>query len=316
MKEEIDVSGWAYGDDNTSLNIHQIAANTAHLNMDLLLCGETGTGKDTLAEHIHELSNRSGSFVGMNCAAIPDTLAESQLFGVVNGAFTGVSRSRAGYIEAAHGGTLYLDEIDSMPLSLQAKLLRILETRGIERLGSTTFIPVDLRVIASAQRPLDELVEQGLFRRDLFFRLNVLTIQMPALRKRREQILPLFDQFTQRIAVDFGRDVPLLDNGLIQVLLSHAWPGNIRELKSAAKRFVLGFPLLGAEPIEEPDPVSGLRTQLRVIEKLLIQDALKRHKHSLEAVVHELDIPRRTLYHRMKELGVSFPLVPPGTVFS
>jgi transcriptional regulator with PAS, ATPase and Fis domain len=316
MKEEIDVSSWAYGDDNTSLDIHQIAVNTAHLNMDLLLCGETGTGKDTLARHIHELSSRSGSFIGMNCAAIPESLAESQLFGVVNGAFTGVNRAREGYIEAADGGTLYLDEIDSMPLSLQAKLLRILETRGIERLGSTTFVPVDLRVIASAQRPLDELVEQGLFRRDLFFRLNVLTIQMPALRKRREQILPLFDQFTQAIADDFSRVIPALDNGLIQLLLSHAWPGNIRELKSAAKRFVLGIPLLGAEPVEDRDPVTGLRTQLRVIEKMLIEDALKRHKHSLDAVVSELDIPRRTLYHRMKELGVAVQLAPPGSVFS
>ncbi|NBB13632.1 sigma 54-interacting transcriptional regulator [Pseudomonas sp. SLFW] len=305
MKDEIDVSGWASLGANTTLDVHQIALNTASLSMDLLLCGETGTGKDTLAKAIHELSGRTGAFVGMNCAAIPESLAESQLFGVVNGAYTGVSRSRQGYIEAACGGTLYLDEIDSMPLSLQAKLLRILETRGIERLGSTAFIPVDLRVIASAQRPLDELVEQGLFRRDLFFRLNVLTIQMPALRNRREQILPLFDQFTQSIARDFNRSVPSPDTGLVQVLLSHAWPGNIRELKSAAKRFVLGFPLLGADIEPDRDPETGLKTQLRVIEKMLIEDALKRHKHSLDAVIQELEIPRRTLYHRMKELGLS-----------
>lgn len=305
MKEQIDVSGCALRGDNAALDVRQIALNTASLTMDLLLCGETGTGKDTLARQIHELSGRSGAFVGMNCAAIPESLAESQLFGVVNGAYTGVNRSRQGYIEAACGGTLYLDEIDSMPLSLQAKLLRILETRGIERLGSTTFVPVDLRVIASAQRPLDELVEQGLFRRDLYFRLNVLTIQMPALRKRREQILPLFDQFTQQMASEFDRPVPMLDNGLVQLLLSHAWPGNIRELKSAAKRFVLGFPLLGADPQPPRDPQSGLKTQLRVIEKMLIEDAFKRHKHRFDAVLEELEIPRRTLYQRMKELGVS-----------
>nr|WP_296258175.1 MULTISPECIES: sigma 54-interacting transcriptional regulator [unclassified Pseudomonas] len=305
MKEEIDVSGWACFAGNTTLDVHQIALNTASLGMDLLLCGETGTGKDTLAKRIHELSGRTGAFVGMNCAAIPESLAESQLFGVVNGAYTGVSRSRPGYIEAACGGTLYLDEIDSMPLSLQAKLLRILETRGVERLGSTAFIPVDLRVIASAQRPLDELVEQGLFRRDLFFRLNVLTIQMPALRNRREQILPLFDQFTQTIAGEFDRPIPMLDNGLVQLLLSHAWPGNIRELKSAAKRFVLGFPLLGVDIEPHRDPETGLKTQLRVIEKMLIEDAFKRHKHSLDAVIQELEIPRRTLYHRMKELGLT-----------
>ena len=305
MREYADVSGWAFQGNNESLDIDQIAFHTANLKMDLLLCGETGTGKDTLARHIHNLSKRTGSFVGMNCAAIPDSLAESQLFGVVNGAFTGVSRSRQGYIEASNGGTLYLDEIDSMPLSLQAKLLRILESRGIERLGSTKFVPVDLRVIASAQRPLDELVEQGLFRRDLFFRLNALTIQMPALRRRREQILPLFDKFTQQIAQDFDRAVPTLDNELEQVLLSHAWPGNMRELKSAAKRFVLGFPLLDAMPKPTVDPEAGLKTQLRVIEKIIIQDALKRHKHSLDAVLQELEIPRRTLYQRMKELDVN-----------
>lgn len=305
MKEEIDVSDCSCQPENVALDIQQIALNTANLSMDLLLCGETGTGKDTLAKRIHDLSGRTGSFIGMNCAAIPESLAESQLFGVVNGAYTGVSRSREGYIEAACGGTLYLDEIDSMPLSLQAKLLRILETRGIERLGSTDFIPVDLRVIASAQRPLDELVEQGLFRRDLFFRLNVLTIQMPALRKRREQILPLFDQFTQEVAADFGCPVPELDNRLVQLLLSHSWPGNIRELKSAAKRFVLGFPLLGGDAPADGDLEAGLKTQLRVIERMLIEDALKRHKHSLEAVVQELEIPRRTLYHRMKELGMN-----------
>ncbi|MGN2387206.1 transcriptional regulator HrpR [Pseudomonas syringae] len=287
---------------------HQIAMNSAFLDMDLLLCGETGTGKDTLANRIHELSSRSGPFVGMNCAAIPESLAESQLFGVVNGAFTGVCRAREGYIEASSGGTLYLDEIDSMPLSLQAKLLRVLESRGIERLGSTEFIPVDLRIIASAQRPLDELVEQGLFRRDLFFRLNVLTLHMPALRKRREQILPLFDQFTQGIAAEFGRPAPALDSGRVQLLLSHDWPGNIRELKSAAKRFVLGFPLLGADPVEALDPATGLRTQMRIIEKMLIQDALKRHRHNFDAVLQELELPRRTLYHRMKELGVAAPI--------
>ncbi|QOI03675.1 MULTISPECIES: sigma-54-dependent Fis family transcriptional regulator [Pseudomonas syringae group genomosp. 2] len=284
---------------------HQIAMNSAFLDMDLLLCGETGTGKDTLANRIHELSSRSGPFVGMNCAAIPESLAESQLFGVVNGAFTGVCRAREGYIEASSGGTLYLDEIDSMPLSLQAKLLRVLESRGVERLGSTEFIPLDLRVIASAQRPLDELVEQGLFRRDLFFRLNVLTLHLPALRKRREQILPLFDQFTQEIAAEFQRPVPVLDNGRVQILLSHDWSGNVRELKSAAKRFVLGFPLLGAEPMDARDPVTGLRMQMRVIEKMLIQDALKRHRHNVDAVLQELELPRRTLYHRMKELGVA-----------
>ena len=142
--------------------------NAATQNIDILLHGETGTGKDTLAEQMHALSGRSGHYIALNCAAIPESLAESQLFGVTQGAFTGAVKSRPGFIEASDKGTLYLDEIDSMPLSLQAKLLRALEARGIERLGSTAFIPVDMRVIASAQTCLAQRVEQGQFRRDLY----------------------------------------------------------------------------------------------------------------------------------------------------
>ncbi|WP_438870167.1 sigma 54-interacting transcriptional regulator [Pseudomonas sp. L1(2025)] len=280
-----------------------IAQSTSLLGIDLLLSGETGTGKDTLAERIHALSGRKGSFVAMNCAAIPESLAESELFGVVNGAFTGANRSRKGYIEAAQGGTLYLDEIDSMPLSLQAKLLRVLEVRAIERLGSTTTIALDICVIASAQRSLSELVEQGRFRRDLYFRLNVLTIQLPALRERREQIIPLFSKFVDAAAQGLGATHKTLCPSIIQVLLSHSWPGNIRELKSAAKRFALGFPFLGPDTPGEQEGQT-LKAQMRVIERVLIQEALKRHDHSIDAACVELGIPRRTLYHRIKCLDI------------
>jgi transcriptional regulator with PAS, ATPase and Fis domain len=284
--------------------LHEVAMNNAVADMDLLLCGETGVGKDRLANHIHALSHRTGGFVGMNCAAIPEQLAESQLFGVASGAFTGACRARAGYVEAAHGGTLYLDEIDSMPLGLQAKLLRVLEARGVERLGSTKFIALDLRIIASTQRPLERLVDQGLFRRDLFFRLNALTVQLPALRQRRELILPLFEQFSEDVAAELQRPVPALDTGRIQLLLTHDWPGNIRELKSAAKRFVLGLPLLASSVGAAQQGASiCLREQLRGIERQLIQDALRRHGHNLDGVVQELHLPKRTLYHRMKALG-------------
>jgi len=284
-------------------DIKAIARSTARLGIDVLLTGETGTGKDTLAQRIHSLSGRSGAFVATNCAAIPESLAESELFGVVNGAFTGASRSRKGYIEAAQGGTLYLDEIDSMPLCLQAKLLRVLEVRAIERLGSTTVIPLDLCVIASAQRSLAELVEQGAFRRDLFFRLNVLTIRLPALRERREQIVPLFSQFVAASARDLGCAPKPLPAALTQMLLCHGWPGNIRELKSAAKRFVLGLPSLGINTAAAAQGRS-LKGQLQVIERILIQEALKRHGHSIDAVSLELGVPRRTLYHRIKSLDV------------
>jgi DNA-binding NtrC family response regulator len=180
-----------------ALNLEAFAQCVAPLGVDVLLRGETGTGKDTLAEKIHRMSGRSGKFVAINCAAIPESLAESQLFGANTGAFTGASQNRAGFVEAAHNGTLYLDEIDSMPLGLQAKLLRVLESRTVQRLGSTQNIPVDMRVIASAQSPLADMVERGEFRRDLYFRLNIISLKLPPLRSRKERIVPLFQSLVR-----------------------------------------------------------------------------------------------------------------------
>jgi transcriptional regulator with PAS, ATPase and Fis domain len=292
---------WGLGDNLATLNV--IAQSLSELGIDVLLSGETGSGKDTLALRIHRLSGRKGPFVAMNCAAIPESLCESELFGVVSGAYTGAERSRVGYIEAAQGGTLYLDEIDSMPLVLQPKLLRALESRMLERLGSTTPVNLDICVIASAQRSLEALVEQGEFRRDLYFRLNVLTLKLPPLRMHRERILPLFKRLVEKQAQEMEIEPHNVDPALTQVLLNHDWPGNIRELTSAAKRFLLKLPLLG-EDINQVGVTTALKSQLRVIERVLIQESLKRNAHSIDAVSRELDIPRRTLYHRMKDLGV------------
>lgn len=282
-----------------------VCLSTVSHNVDILVCGETGTGKDTLAKLIHQYSGRSGPFVGLNCAAIPETLAESQLFGATSGAFTGALRSRSGYIEASNGGTLYLDEIDSMPLPLQAKLLRVLEERGVGRLGSTDFTPLDLRVIASAQRPLAELVKQGSFRSDLFFRLNAVTVRLRPLRERRDQILPLFEKFIRSAAASLKQDVPDLEPDIAMLLLSHPWPGNVRELHSAAKRFVLGLSPLSSTTLalEGAQDHVGLKVQMRQVEKALITDALKRHGGHLAAVAKELSVPRRTLHLRIKELA-------------
>jgi len=278
--------------------------NTATLNIDILLLGETGTGKDTLAQRVHRLSRRKGNFVAVNCAAIPESLAEGQLFGVNSGAYTGAMQSRAGFVEAAHLGTLYLDEIDSMPLVLQAKLLRVLESRGVERLGSTRFIPVDMRVIASAQHSLHEMVEQGAFRRDLYFRLNVVSINLPPLREKRERIIPLFLNMIRQEAEYFKCPAPLPPNALLQQLLCHPWQGNVRELRSTAKRFVLGLPPL-ATPVTAQEAVMGLKEQLQQIEKSLIEESLSRHAHSVDSVSVELGVAKRTLYYRMKQLEIS-----------
>jgi len=282
-------------------------ARTAPLNIDILLLGETGTGKDTLAQRVHRLSGRRGNFVAVNCAAIPESLAESQLFGVNSGAFTGAMQSRAGFVEAAHLGTLYLDEIDSMPLVLQAKLLRVLESRGVERLGSTRFIPVDMRVIASAQHALHKMVEQGAFRRDLYFRLNVVNIQLPALRDRRERIVPLFLEMIRQEADHFNCPAPCPPEGLLQQLLCHTWPGNVRELRSTAKRFVLGLaPLSNAVDDQQLNGIS-LKTRLQHIEKALIEESLHRHDHCVDSTALALRVAKRTLYYRIKQLNISIP---------
>jgi len=273
-------------------------------NIDVLLLGETGTGKDTLAQRIHRLSGRRGNFVAVNCAAIPDSLAESQLFGVISGAYTGAVQSRAGFIEAAHLGTLYLDEIDSMPLPLQAKLLRVLESRGVERLGSTRFIDVDMRVIASAQQSLDEMVELGTFRRDLYFRLNVASIRLPPLREQCERIVPLFLNMAQKEAQAFNCALPAPSNTLLQQLLCHSWPGNVRELCSTAKRFVLGLPPLTLHVQHQPSTHASLKARLRLVEKTLIVESLRRHASSVEQVAMELGVAKRTLYYRMKQLNI------------
>ncbi|AIR67757.1 sigma 54-interacting transcriptional regulator [Dickeya fangzhongdai] len=287
--------------------IHTIAP----LNVDIVLEGETGTGKDTLARRIHQLSGCAGPLVAVNCAAVPETLAESELFGVVSGAYTGASRSRAGYLETADKGILFLDEIDSMPLTLQAKMLRVLESRGIERLGSTQFKPVDMRVIVATQTPLQKLVDEGRFRRDLYFRLDTVKIQLPTLRSRTEIILPLFQRFLHEAAARLKLPVPGVSAVMQEQLLMHGWPGNIRELKAAAERWVLGLspvPIAAdsdGQGMGADTPLTSLKVRLRRIERFLIQEALQRNDHCIDTVVNELGIPKRTLYHRIKLLNVA-----------
>lgn len=285
-------------------DIENTLHSTAQLNIDILLLGETGTGKDTLAQRVHRLSGRRGSFVAVNCAAIPESLAESQLFGVNSGAFTGAMQSRAGFVEAAHLGTLYLDEIDSMPLNLQAKLLRVLESRGVERLGSTRFIPVDMRVIASAQQSLHQMVEAGTFRRDLYFRLNIVSIQLPALRDQRERIIPLFLKMVRQEAQAFKCPSPTPPGSLLQQMLCHSWLGNIRELRSTAKRFVLGLPPLSTPRSTQHGNEMSLKARLQQIEKILIEESLQRNDRCVDSVAVELGVVKRTLYYRMKQLGL------------
>lgn len=296
-----------------------LAQRIAPLAVDVLLQGETGAGKDMLARDIHRRSGRPGKFIAINCAAIPDALAESELFGHEAGAFTGAVRSREGKLEAADKGTLYLDEIDSMPLPTQAKLLRALQERGAERLGSSHFHRSNFRVVASTKVALPALVREGRFRQDLFFRLDVVKICIPSLRDSRERILPLFERFADEAARRHGLPVPGIDPALRRDLLHHDWPGNVRELGNAAERHVLGLPALdeGALPQARADGLHGesphgdgggasLRERMRAFERDAIVATLRRHQGSVARASAELQVPPNTLYYRIKTLGIQF----------
>ncbi|MEQ9569601.1 MAG: sigma-54 dependent transcriptional regulator [Longimicrobiales bacterium] len=206
----------------------------------VLLLGETGVGKERLARNVHRWSHRSGGpFVAVNCGAIPEGLLESELFGHERGAFTGAVKGRRGHFEMAHGGTLFLDEIGELPLSLQVKLLRALDQRRIQPLGSEVSMPVDIRLIAATHRVLEQEVEAGRFRADLYYRLAVISIAVPPLRSRPEDVRALVDHYVARIARGLGRPVPTVDEGAHTALEAYHWPGNVRELMNVLERAVL-----------------------------------------------------------------------------
>lgn len=277
-------------------------ASLAATDADILIRGETGTGKELVARALHQLSPRADAhFVPINCAALPENLIESELFGHVRGAFTGANESRVGKFEYATGGTLFLDEIESMPLELQGRLLRVLEDRLVVPLGSNTEIPVDVRVIAATKTDLKESAG-GSFREDLFYRLNVLAIDLPPLRDRRDDILPLMLHFLDQSSLRFKRPPPDLSPTEIAALTTHPWPGNIRELKNAAMRFALGQGL-GMETAGDNDADhrrQPLSDQVGSFEKSVIRASLARHDYRLKPTYEELGISRKTLYDKIR----------------
>ncbi|HEY2910687.1 MAG TPA: sigma 54-interacting transcriptional regulator, partial [Gemmataceae bacterium] len=206
----------------------------------VLLIGETGTGKEIIAKAIHKLSRRaSGPFVRVNCGALHENLLESELFGHIKGSFTGAVADKVGRFEAAHGGTIFLDEINSTSPQLQLKLLRVLQERELERVGDTRTVRVDVRVIAATNASLEELVEEGQFREDLYFRLNVIPVVLPPLRERRDDIAALAHFFLHRYGEVHKCPVPDLSPAVLDALMAHDWPGNVRELENAVERLVV-----------------------------------------------------------------------------
>ncbi len=270
--------------------------------IDLLLIGETGSGKDSLAKFIFQHAQSSGNFVPINCAAIPEQLAEAELFGYEAGSFTGATTARPGKFEDADKGVLYLDEVDSCPLWLQAKLLRVLHDKGSERLGSSKFRPSDFRLIASTKADLPTLVAKGLFREDLYFRLNVIEIRLTPLRSRPERLPALFEHFVAEACQRFGLAHKAVDASTLDGLLQNPWPGNFRELKSAATRFVLP---VAREPKTQTVEPTSLREALDACERSLILRTLARTHGNVSQAALDLGVPMNTLYYRMKRLQIN-----------
>lgn len=281
------------------VRLRQQILDLAPTPVNVLLRGETGSGKELVARCLHDFGPRAGkAFVALNCAAIPEQLFESELFGHESGAFTGAQGKRIGKLEYANGGTLFLDEIESMPLAQQVKLLRVLQEQRLERLGSNQSIDLDLRIVAATKPDLLEEARAGRFREDLAYRLNVAELHLPPLRARREDIPLLFDHFLAEAGARLGR--PIIPPGAARLaqLLGHGWPGNVRELANAAEREVLG---LGA-----PAAAHGhsLADQLEAFEAQCLRVALARHGGEIKAVMDELQLPRRTLNEKMQRHGL------------
>jgi two-component system C4-dicarboxylate transport response regulator DctD len=267
---------------------------------DVLLIGDTGTGKEVAARALHDFSLRAARpFVAINCAALPDTLIESELFGHEVGAFPGALRARYGKFEHARGGTVLLDEIGSMPLDLQAKLLRVIQDRTVTRLGSNEPIPLDVRFIATSKVDLEAEAEAGRFRPDLLYRLNVATLRVPALAARREDVPLLFVQLVGEAAARYRRD-DSVSPSLIAEIARRDWPGNVRELRNAADRYVLGIGI-GTPSDTAARNGSTLAERVATYERGLIAEALASHNGSLKPVYESLGIGRKTLYEKMQK---------------
>ncbi|WP_423360334.1 sigma-54-dependent transcriptional regulator [Pseudomonas citronellolis] len=286
--------------------LRELIANVADTSANVLIEGETGTGKELVARCLHDYSRRQAkAFVALNCGGLPESLIDSEIFGHEAHAFTGAGKRRIGKIEHADGGSLFLDEIESMPLNLQVKLLRVLQEHQLERLGSNQLIPVDCRVIAATKSDLAAMGREGSFRSDLYYRLNVITLQLPPLRERREDILMLFEHFLQQSSLRFDRPAPAIDNATAASLMAHDWPGNVRELRNVAERFALGLPVLtgGGQGPDASEP--RFAEAVEAFERSLLQSALERHAGNLSQAAVALGMAKTTLFDKVKKYGLA-----------
>ncbi len=291
------------GESAAMQKIRQRVLALATANVDTIIYGATGSGKDIVARALHQYSERSDKrFIAINCGGMSESLIESELFGHEAGSFTGANKRHIGKIEVADGGTLFLDEIESMPLSVQIKLLRVLQERSIERVGSSTSIPVNMTVIAASKDNLALLGEQGKFRKDLFYRLNVASISIPALSERPEDILPLFQHYASKACQRYAREMPELPSQLATDLLQQPWPGNVRELKNSADRFVLGIAENSFDSTASPPLSSGdYEARMEQFERQLLEEGLRTAKGQVSKAAQLLNLTTKTLYRKMKK---------------
>ncbi|KAI3592604.1 Two component, Sigma-54 Specific, central transcriptional regulator of acidic amino acid uptake [Cupriavidus sp. U2] len=285
--------------------LRQMIAGVGDTAANVLIHGETGTGKELVARWLHEASGRRAKhFVPINCGGLPEQLFESEIFGHEAGAFTGAAKRRIGKIEHAEGGTLFLDEIESMPMPMQIKLLRVLQERVVERLGSNQPVPVNTRVVAATKADLRALADASQFRADLYYRLNVVTLELPPLRERREDVPLLFEHFLAQAALRFEREAVPPTPAEMAALVAYPWPGNVRELRNLAERHVLG---LGCDPAQGGAAPEALPLPQAVeqFERALIADALRRHAGNLTRAGEALGVAKTTLFDKVRKYGLS-----------
>jgi DNA-binding NtrC family response regulator/pSer/pThr/pTyr-binding forkhead associated (FHA) protein len=301
--------------------VYSLVQRIADTSMTVLILGETGVGKELVCEAIHQQSSRrERPLIKLNCAALPETLLESELFGYERGAFTGADKRKVGFFEAADGGTLFLDEIGDMPLNLQAKLLRVLERKVITRVGGTSEVATDARLIAATHRNLDADVRAGRFRQDLLFRIGGFTIAVPPLRDRPAEIIPLAEHFARTAAAEQARPAPALSDDAREALAGYAWPGNVRELRNALERaLVLATETITAADLPErihdashrvrPATPAGadVRGQLAEVERAAIVAALEADSGNQTRAARRLGLSRRALIYKMEKYGLKPP---------
>ncbi len=285
------------------IDLRKKISAVAGSDVDVLILGETGTGKELAARAIHEASDRADKpFVAVNLAALPEATIESELFGHEAGAFAGAQRARFGKFEHARGGTLFLDEIGAVSVSLQSKLMRVIEDRAIQRIGSNESVALNVRFIASSNRDLDAMVAAGTFRNELYYRLAVVTLSIPPLRERTEDIPRLFTNLVALAAKRYRRDAPQVSLEDLSALSAQTWPGNVRELRNAADRYVLGLSL--REDGSDAMPPASLAKQVERYEASVIASALVSQKGNLKATYEVLGLSRKTLYEKMQRHGL------------